>query len=264
MPGGKDACFAAFACAGTTQASGKWLVIAGSNRSVSPALNVKKKLERKWPSVSIIASNDCQALAPDLFLTVAGITSDRASAETALVRLKMDISDAYVRECRPKDETMLMFGLPVVDASIEQVPVDAVNWSDKDRLSTVVKLPQKGYLWIRHRYVADPNDAREGRRQSVLFFDEKPDKTIELKADCPDPHAQQRGQWITFDCAREVAGDNLLHETVVVDLTSGKSIYGVRRCRNPQFVSDSEITCQIERVNADGQLSLQAFQPVFR
>ena len=250
-------CVAAFASTGTGQEPAKWLLVAGSSRTVSAALQVNKKIAVKWPHVTIVASDDCQGLKPGLFLTVAETSKDRPSAEDTLPKLKVDVPDSYVRECRPKSDTMLSLGLPLVDPTIEHVPSDAVNWSDRDRISSVIKLPTSGYLWIRRWYLADPNDPREGRRESLLFFAQNPHSPIELQADCAAPYARQLSHWLALSCERGVAADNLLHETVVLDTASGKAVYSVQHCRKPEFISDSEITCEDEKVNAEGQLALK-------
>lgn len=251
------ACIVAFSFTGTGQESAKWLMIAGSTRTVSAALEVDQKIAPKWPHVTIVASADCQGLKPDLFLTVAETAVDRVSAEDTLPKLKITVPDSYVRECRPKPDTILSLGLPLIDPSIEHVPADAVNWSDQDRISSVIKLPASGYLWIRRWYLAHPNDPREGRRESVLFFMENPHSSIELQADCAAPYARQLSHWIALSCERGVAADNVLHETVVLDTVSGKAVYSVQHCRKPTFISESEITCEAENVNAEGKLALQ-------
>jgi len=258
------ALIAGFASRGTGQVPAKWLVIAGSSQSVEAAISVEKGIKPEWPHVTIVASGDCESLRPNLFLTVAAMAPDRGAADAALQKLKLRISDAYIRECRPKPYTALIWGLPLIDPSIQNVPADAVNWSEQDRVSTLIRLSEAAFLWVRRSYVHKPNDALEGRRESVFFFEQNPQNRIELKAECVDPFAILRSQWVALSCAQAVAGDYLLHEVTVFNTRSGSALYTAPHCRKPAFVSDSEITCEKEGVNAEGKLTLQSETIKFR
>jgi hypothetical protein len=235
----------------------KWLVIAASQRNVVPALEAIRKMQTEWPHAAVVASNDCDGLRPGLYLAVAEVAADRAAADAALQKLKSKIPDAYVKECRPKLNSTLAAGVPLVDPSIPKVPGDSVNWSDRDRISSARKLKDKGYLWIRRWYSPAVEDPLEGRRESVLYFDGNPANAKELQANCADPQVVQGSDLLALSCARETAGDNLMHETMVFDTTSGKARKSIPHCREPAFVSPHEITCKTESVNARGELELQ-------
>jgi hypothetical protein len=144
-----------------------------------------------------------------------------------------------------------------VDPSIEKVPEEAVNWDDEDRVSSVVKLPESGYLWIRRMYEAAREDAREGRRTSVLFFRTSPTRSTQLSADCTDPQFSGKADRIALSCARETAAENLLHETIVYDAATAHQLISVPRCRQPDLRSASELSCEAEGVDQEGTLHLQ-------
>ncbi len=234
-----------------------WLVIAGSHTSVKPATETKQKLQSSWPEAAIVASDDCDGLRRGLFLAVAAKLPRREEAQEVLSKVKVAVPDAYVRECRPKPASRIQFGVPVVEPSIESVPTNAVNWTDEERISRVATLPGAGHLWIRRRFEPVPEDPREGRRTAVLFFAETPETAVSLDEDCTDPQFSQKGGRVALSCARETAADNLLHETKVYDIHSGKELLTVRRCRQPELRSAVELSCKAEEIGADGQLRLR-------
>jgi len=242
---------------GRGQNQAKWLVIAASEREVVPALEATRKLQARWPHVTVIASTDCEGLRPGLHLAVAEIATDRAIADVVLQKLKSEVPDAYVKECRPKADSTLGAGVPLLDPSIAEVPSDSVNWSDRDGISSVIKLHESGYVWIRRWYSPAANDPLEGRRESVLYFEASPNTARELQASCIDAQAVQHGHLLALSCVRENAGDNLLHEVTVFDTTSGKAVKSIARCREPAFVSSTDVTCKAESVNPQGRLRLE-------
>jgi len=239
------------------EAGSRWLVIAGSYPTVQPALKSKQSLRTFFPEAEVVASSDCSNVKPDLYLTVVTITKDTDSAKKVLAKVKERNTDSYLRECHPKPDSRILLSVPLVDASIEKVPEDAVNWTDEDRISKIVKLPDRGYLWIRRRYEAVPEDPREGRRESVLFFISSPEQSTQLEVDCTDPAFHQKGNRIALSCARETAADNLLHETKVYEAASGKELVTVPRCRRPKLESPAELICQAEEVGPQGKLRLR-------
>jgi hypothetical protein len=238
------------------QSSNKWLVIAASESQLVPVIDRTRDLQKSWPEATVVASNDCVGLRPGLYLAVAMIAASRSEAEAAVSKLRAEVPDGYVRECSPKANTTLAFGIPLVDKSIWDVPSNAVNWSDSDRLSSVHRLPVRGYLWIRRKYVPGNNDPLEGRVASVIYFDKQPQNGVELDSNCIDPGDKQSGTLVALECAREVAADNLLHETIVFDLPAGTRVKSIQHCRNPSFISTTELTCKEEHVDAQGKLEL--------
>ena len=258
------AILALISCTATAEPVSQWLVIAGSDKAVQPALRTKQKLSPSWPEVAIVASSDCKDLRAGLFLTVVGTFNSKDRAASVLGKVREQVPDAYLRECRPYEESRIQLGVSLIDPSIEKVPQDAVNWTDEDRVSEVVKLPGGGYLWILRRYEADEEGPREGRRESMLVFANKPEAAMLLEADCTDPSYARIADWIALSCARESALDNLLHQTAIFDMRSGKTVHSVSRCRNPEFVSPTELVCQAEAVDKRGRLRLKRKSVQFR
>ena len=242
----------------------RWFVVATSCHSLAPVLQVSEKLRARWRDASVVASSDCTNLPAGLFLAVAVAAPTRQAARDALLWLRLRASEAYVQECRPRPHSRLALGVPLVDPSIEKVPENAVNWTDRDRISTIVKLKGRRYLWIRRWYKPDREGPREGQRESVLLFTNRPDSAIQLESDCTDPSFAERDGWIALSCTREEAAENLLHETKVYEPTSRKVIFSTKRCRNPRFISAAELTCQAEDVDIYGELHLSLKRLRFR
>ncbi len=246
----------------------RWFVVATSCHNLVPVLQAAEKLRARWPDTSVVASGDCANLPPGLFMAVAVAAPTRQAALDALVYVSLRASEAYVQECRPRPHSRLALGVPLVDPSIEKVPENVVNWRDRDRISTIVKLKGGRYLWIRRWYDRWYKPEREGpwegRRESVLLFTDRPDSAIQLESDCTDPSFAERDGWIALSCTREVAAENLLHETMVYEPTSHKVIFSTKRCRNPRFISATELTCQAEHVDIYGELHLSLKRLRFR
>ena len=251
------------ACNGVTQNASRWFVIGGSNSDIPGALQVQHKVLPTRPEATIVASEDCEGLRPGLFLTVVA-AADRASALASLQRLRTQVPDAYVRECRPKPDGRIMLGIPLLDVSIDRVPGDVVNWTDRDRISTVQPLSAGGYLWVRRSYEAIPDDVREGRRQAVLFFASDPGQAWLVEADCVDPQFARLGDWLALSCAKETAAEQLLHTTRVFSIAGRAAVRSVRRCRKPEIVSATELSCQAETVDSSGELHLTQNRVEFR
>ena len=211
---------------------------------------------RAWSGKGIVVvSNDCTNLKPGLFLTAAGMSNDKESAQRTVSEVRNRVSNAYVRACEPKPGSRVNFGIDAVDASIFDVPPDAVNWDREDRISEV-RAAGAIRVWIRRRYLKEHNDPREGRRTSVLVFKGDPSSAREISSDCTDAEVAVSGNLVALACARENAGDNLLHQVQVTDINSGSTVLKVERCRNPKFVTGRELTCESETIGLDGTLKL--------
>lgn len=258
------ALLAPISCTATAEPTSQWFVIAGSAKTVQPALRTKQKLLPSWPEISIVASSDCKNLRPGLFLTVVNTFDSKEGAASVLGKVREQVPDAYVRECPPHQDSRIQLGVSLIDPSIEKVPQDVVNWTDEDRISEVLKLPGGGYLWLLRRYEADEEDPREGRRESVLVFASKAEAATLLERDCTDPSYARTADWIALSCARESAADHLLHQTTVFDMKSGKSVHSVSRCRDPKFTSTTELVCQQEAIDKQGRLQLKPKSVRFR
>jgi hypothetical protein len=233
-----------------------WLVIAGSNTAVGPAMSARNKLDRAWPTATVVSSDDCENLRAGLYLTVVDTGPDREKAQAVLSRLRPGVPDAYVRQCKAKPDSRIALSVPLIDPSVEKVPQNVVNWTDHDRISSVIRLNDGGYLWIRRRYESIPEDPREGRRQTVLFFKTSPANATQVESDCTDPEYDRHGAWIAVACARETAADHLLHDIRIFSIGSWEQIRNVQRCRKPHLVSAAEMSCSAEEIDGSGSLKL--------
>lgn len=212
-------------------------------------------LRAAWPEVTVVASADCGNLRPGLYLTAIP-ASDARAAQFMVTQLRSQVKDAYVRECRAKPDSRVQLGLPLIDPSIAGVPANTVNWTDADRVSTVHKLAGGGYLWVRRRYQASPEDPREGRREAVWFFEASPASARQMESDCTDPSFARVGARLALSCARETAAEHLLHTTFVYRIGVSVPTQSIRRCRSPRFTSETELTCQEETISGAGELRL--------
>src|ERR1019366_1114083 len=233
----------------------KWLAVVSTNPSVQRAIAGARQLHAASGVVTVVASDDCMNLKPALFLTVAGIFDDQETAQRTVSAVHKPIRGSCVRACGPKPASRVHFGINAVDASIFEAPPDAVNWTDEDRLSEV-RAAGSMFVWIRRRYEKGKNDPREGRRTSMYLFKTDPSSAQKLTSDCADTQVVVSDSLVALACARETAGDNLLHQVQVLDTRSGRALQTVDRCRNPKFIIGAELTCEAEAVGPDGVLKL--------
>ena len=107
-------------------------------------------------------------------------------------------------------------------------------------------------------FVPTPEDPMEGRRERVVFVTGNGNRVV-LSENCYDlshPSFANDGL-ITFECAREQAGPEILHSVVVVR-TTGQSVKEIEHCQDPIWIDRSELLCKSETVNTDGKLQLKA------
>jgi hypothetical protein len=77
--------------------------------------------------------------------------SDSAdAAKVALQRVRSTVKGAYIKRCTVTPRSLLALRLPAVDSSIANVPDDAVNWEDSDRVSTAVRSAGQPTTWRRN------------------------------------------------------------------------------------------------------------------
>jgi hypothetical protein len=205
----------------------------------------------------IVANGDCVPPRTGYAWT-AVVADSREVAAAALERLEPRIAAARIERCVPRPHSLLALGIPAVDASIADVPADAVNWTDADRVSTI--LPIRGdaggvVLALQRRYVADPEDPREGRRTRVLRV--PPGQAPRtLLDDCGGPAwAAASRAWLALACESEQAADQPLH-TVHVFSADGTPVATVARCRDPRLTGNATLQCRAESVDAEGRLHL--------
>jgi hypothetical protein len=233
----------------------KWLAVISTGSSVELTIAGARQLHASSGVVKVVASDDCENLKPALFLIVADVFDDQEAAQRMVAAIRKTIPDAYVRACEPKPGSRVQFGINAVDASIFDVPSNAVNWADQDRISEV-RAAGPMFVWLRRWYDQEKNDPREGRRTSVFLFKTDPTSALRLSSDCTDAQVVVSANLVALACARETAGDHQFHQVQVLDSGSGRIIRTVDRCRDPKFVADAELTCEAEAVGADGALKL--------
>lgn len=205
----------------------------------------------------LVASTDqCENLEPNRWVvTLKPVDSRSTAALLADEWKRRGRSDAYVRLCRVRPDSPLAIGQASVDPSIAEVPANAVNWSDEDRVSRAALIPGKRVLYFQRQYHPDPEDPREGRRTSVWLKSAPGEKLMLLARDCEQAKHAATDTHVALSCAAEVAGDHLLHTVALYDATTGRRSAQIERCRQPRL-SDTGLSCLKESVNADNRLSL--------
>jgi hypothetical protein len=247
----------ALACASSSIAGSEpdrvWLVIAASNASAEGIAHRAKAVARALPSHLVVQTRDCGAR--DNVFALAVVAESAEAARALLPGVQPIAADAYVKRCDVVPRSLLALRATAIDPSIYDVPDDAVNWDDDARISTSVPLADGRVVIIQRYFVNDPEDPLEGRRERVLL--PLAPKSKILQNDCPSAEAfSVRAGRIAFQCAREQAGDALLHEVIVV-ATDGAVLATVPHCRSPRFASTDRITCDAETVDAEGRLALR-------
>jgi hypothetical protein len=204
----------------------------------------------------IVSTADCEKGHPRYVWTVA-LFDSASAASAALARLRTRLADAYVRRCLVRPDSLLALGIPAVDSSIADVPSNAVNWRDADRVSAL--LPVKGDAgetrWVLlRRHVGGADDPREGRRTSVLRLPPG-GQAQTLLDDCGGAaEAVAPRDWFALSCESEQAADQVLH-TVHVFTRDGATVTRVVRCREPRLDA-ATLQCSVESVDAGGRLHL--------
>jgi hypothetical protein len=231
-----------------------WLVVGASDLSASTIAKKAKPLTQQAPNSLIIQTHDCGDK-KNVFAWVAEIATSEKVAQDALTRVRSSVKDAYIKRCDVKPGTLLALRITAIDRSIADVPSDAVNWQDEDKISSTQPLPDGRILVIVRYFVSMPDDPLEGRRERVILVQPQ-DKRTTLEDNCVSPGLAvvDHGR-IAFHCAREQAGDYLLH-SVLVFSTTGEKLTEIEHCRNPKWSNERTIVCESESVGPNGKLKL--------
>lgn len=244
---------AASAC-GQPPAAEQYLVVGASDASPQRIAARAQELARRSGKPGLVVQvSDCGE-PRQVFAWASEVAGSAAAAQQALAALKRVAPDAYVKRCTVQPGSLLALRLPAIDPTIAAVPAKAVNWSDADRLSRVVRLPGAGDLVLVRYYAAVADDPLEGRRTRVALATAAGELTT-LVEDCSGAAQFVRGgSWVAFTCDTEQAADHILH-TVRAYTVDGAPAASVARCRAPAIAGDA-LTCQSEEVDADGRLRL--------
>lgn len=192
-----------------------------------------------------------------MFAWAAVLATSAEAAQAALTSVRRVAPDAYVKRCDVKPGSMLALRIDTIDASIAAIPAAAVNWREKDRISTLQSLADGRSLLITRYFADDPNDPLEGRRERVSLIDAAGSRKV-LQEQCMDAgHASSQHGNLIFQCAREQAGVQLLHSVLAFD-AAGRKLVEMERCRNPRWQAERVIACDEENVDADGRLNLRS------
>ena len=247
----------------TAHAERLWLLIGASDTSAATIAKKAKVLASKMPTSLLVQTRDCGER-KNVFAWVAMVADSRAAALAALPRVKQWATDAYIKPCEARPASLLALRINAIDPSIADVPADAVNWREEDRVSSVRTLDGKfgggGDSLLVTRYFATlPNDPLEGRRERISLVGATGIHTV-LDENCMDvANVAVRRNGIALQCAREQAADTLLHSVLVFD-TTGKKLAETERCRNPRWIpgttGERAISCESESVDGSGRLSL--------
>jgi hypothetical protein len=248
-----------FAEAGTSPVANTqqvWLVVAASDPSPAGIARKAKVLSQGRTGSVVFATRDCGEKR-NVFGWAVEIAGSSEAAQAALSRVRPAFKDAYLKRCVVRPGSLLALGLPAVDPSVADVPEDAVNWTDEDRISSTTRLADGRVLVLMRYFVNDPNDEIEGKREKVLLVTPD-DKTLTLIDPCLNASsASVRAQRLALTCAREQAAEYELHSTFVFG-ADGKQILEVPHCTKPKWVGDQVLSCSDQSVNADGELKLRS------
>ncbi|UFS70689.1 hypothetical protein LPW11_00520 [Geomonas sp. RF6] len=235
-----------------------WLVVQGSD---STPVGIARKARALGGKGVVVQTSDCGD-PRGIYAIAASVETTPQAAQTALRKTREIVPDAYLKICEVKRASLLAFRVPAVDPSIADVPPGAVNWEDRDRVSTAKALPGGRALIIRRSYEDAADDPLEGRRERVLLGESQ--KLTPLENNCIDAaNATTLGSYIAFQCAREEAGRHLLHDVVVFS-GAGVKVKEIRHCRNPRLLNGGRLSCERESVSSSGDLQLSRKEYAFR
>jgi hypothetical protein len=247
---------ALLACMPPAQAQRLWLVVGASDLSAAAIAAKSKDFLKSFPGSLIVQTADCGD-EKRVFAWVAQAAPSQDIAHATLARVKETINDAYIKRCDVVAGSLLALRVSAIDASIANVPKDAVNWDEENRISEARPLPGGRSVVIVRHFVADKDDPLEGRRERVLLGEAHSGRLAPMEDNCirPESVVAHDGR-IAFQCVREQAGNTLLHSVLAFD-ASGKKLAEIQRCRTPQWSGVQTVVCQQEAVGPDGRLQLK-------
>lgn len=235
----------------------RYLVVAGSSRDPTEIAKRANDLSTSIPNGIIAQSADCGDTR-NVFAFVAEVSDSLQRARSAAERLKPAVKDAYIKKCDVKAGSLLALGIGAVDASIADLPKDAVNWNDTDRVYSTILLSPSLSLVIERYYAPGSDDPLEGRREGILLATTD-GRRRPLEESCYGTKgASLNGRLIAFECEREQAADNILH-SVLVYTDDGRLAQEIERCREPKWAAKDRLTCLKESVDSSGKLALAPF-----
>jgi hypothetical protein len=242
------------AAATRARAEPVFLVVGASANDPSVIAAKVRELRRAASEGLVVNTMDCGE-ANHIFAFAVVVTASMDEAQGALHRVRSGVKDAYIKRCEARPGSLLSLRIDAVDPSIAQVPKDAVNWTVAARVSSALPLSVQASFVIIRYFVELPDDPLEGQRERVVFAKTNGQR-VTLADNCFDPGRPAISDGlIAFDCAREEAGDQLLHSTIVVT-EGGRHLRDIEHCRVPKWIAARRLECNAEAVTAGGKLTL--------
>lgn len=233
-----------------------WLTILGTFTSPSQAVNAIKKLSKQNTKVSLISSNDCNNIKPNLIIAIEGTFTKKATAQEKANNWKAKgVKDAYIKTCKVKPNSKLALNIPFISPSFQQLDFDPINWNMKEVLSSIKVLDKNQVIAIKPYYMKDPEDIREGLRTKIELKWINNKKSVVLSKDCIDFNFFKDPEFLGFSCVKEIAAMNSLHQVNIFTRTDGKIVKSIKRCRSAKIVN-RQLQCLKETVDINGELQL--------
>lgn len=253
---------AALACAlcavaAAAHAETLYLVIAASAAEPAVIAAQARTLRQNLPQSRIVQMADCGAKR-QIYALVAAAAGNEAEARAGVDMVRPYATDAYVKRCDVQTGSLLALGVDAIDASIAEVPADAVNWDDADRVSEARALPGGRTLVVQRVYAPRPDDPLEGRRERLLLV--RPGApAVTLAEHCASPgRAATRGGLFALQCSREQAGPYVLHSVLAFG-ADGEKLADIAHCRDVRWQDANTLACGKESVDATGKLRLAPY-----
>ena len=249
-------CALLFGASGAVSAQDLWLVVGASDSNPAGIARKAKAASQDRAAGLVFNARDCGDKRA-VFGWAVEIAENEPSAKDALARAPLE--GAYLKRCKVRPGSLLALRYAAVDPTIADVPDDAVNWSEEDRVSSAIALSEGRVAVVVRYYHADPNDDMEGRRQRLIVVG--PDHAVTPLMDACAGFGRVRAcaGKLTFHCATEQAADQDLHSTFVFDAT-GRKLAEVPRCREPAWATEHVVKCSEESIGVDGMINVRPKQ----
>ena len=129
-------------------------------------------------------------------------------------------------------------------------------WSDKDRASEAVALPDGRTLVIKRVFKPDLlEDPDQGKDQGVWLAQGEGKLKALVESCSPAEAFTAREGKLAFQCGDSIAADQLMHKVLVFD--GERQVSAVSSCRKPRWTGPAALVCSAESIDADGKLALK-------
>jgi hypothetical protein len=233
-----------------------WLLVGTSSASAEGIARAAKPLAARWAGGLIFHTAECGDKR-DMFGWAYRVAESSDDAKAALAAAREIAKGSYVKPCEVAPRSLLALRVPVVDASIANVPANvADDWEDGDRVSSAVPLANGRTLVIKRVFkAAYLEDPAQGKDQGV-WLAEGGGKLKALAESCSPAEAfTVRDGKLAFQCGDSIAADELLHKVLVFD--GDKQVAAVSSCQKPRWTAPTALVCSSESVDHDGNVKLR-------